>query len=91
MNRERGALWQALGFAWQFGYTIAIPLVVFTLVGRLLDRRLGTHPWLLLTGVILAIAVSTTALIVRANRLMSTLQNTDPSKTKRNDGNLPRR
>jgi len=54
--------WSAVSLAWQLGYTIAVPLVLFALAGRFLDRKFGTTPWLLLAGIILAIA-STTWLI----------------------------
>jgi ATP synthase protein I len=50
--------WSALGFAWELGYSIAVPLVVFALAGRLLDKKLGTSPWLLLFGLLLAITSS---------------------------------
>lgn len=52
-------LFQALGLAWELGYTIAIPLVVFALLGRLADKWLGSSPWLLLVGVFLSIAITT--------------------------------
>jgi len=49
----------ALGLAWQLGYTIAVPLVVFALAGRFLDKKLGTSPFLLLLGILLAIGLTT--------------------------------
>ena len=52
-------LFRALGLAWELGYTIAIPLVILALSGRLLDKMLGSSPWLLLTGVLLSIVAST--------------------------------
>ena len=48
----------AVGLAWNLGYTIAVPLVVFALAGRFLDRKLGTTPWLLLIGILFSIALS---------------------------------
>ena len=50
--------WSTVSLAWELGYMIAIPLIAFTLVGRFLDKKLGTSPWLLLTGVLIAIAVT---------------------------------
>ncbi len=58
-NDKEGGLWGALGLAWEMGYTIAVPLVLFALGGRFLDHKLGTSPWLLLTGVIVSIPIST--------------------------------
>ena len=48
----------AVGLAWELGYTIAVPLVVFALGGRWLDKKLGTAPWLLLVGILVSIALS---------------------------------
>jgi len=50
--------WQALELAWTFGYAIALPIVLFAIGGRFADRWLGTSPWFLLAGVLLAIIVS---------------------------------
>lgn len=72
-TNSRNALWQALGYAWQFGYTIAVPLVVLALGGRLLDRKFGTAPWLFLAGIIISIVISTTLLIIRASRIFKSI------------------
>jgi F0F1-type ATP synthase assembly protein I len=48
----------ALGLAFELGYTIAIPLVVFALLGRFADKKLGTSPFLLLLGILLSIAIT---------------------------------
>jgi F0F1-type ATP synthase assembly protein I len=53
------SMFQALGLAWELGYTIAIPLVILAFGGRLLDRTLDTSPWFLLAGVLLSIVAST--------------------------------
>ncbi len=57
-KEDRNNSWSALGFAWQLGYSITVPLIVFALAGRLLDKKLGTSPWLLLFGLLLAIITS---------------------------------
>ncbi|MDP3245090.1 MAG: AtpZ/AtpI family protein [bacterium] len=51
-------VFSALSLAWELGYTIAIPIVVFALLGRLIDKWLGTSPWLLLIGIFLSIIIS---------------------------------
>ena len=72
MEKEgKKALWQALSYAWQFGYTIAIPLVVLALGGKLLDKKLGTTPWLFIIGVIVSIFISTTALMIKATKIFA--------------------
>jgi F0F1-type ATP synthase assembly protein I len=62
MNEPKTNSWSALGFAWELGYSIIIPLVLFALGGRYLDRKLGTSPWLLLGG--LAISIVLTSIVV---------------------------
>lgn len=57
---------QALSYAWQFGYTIAVPLVVLALLGRFLDQKLGTSPWFLLGGILLSIIISSVAVVMKA-------------------------
>jgi len=59
---KKPSSWSALGFAWELGYSIVIPLVLFALGGRYLDKQLGTSPWLLLAG--LAISLALTSFIV---------------------------
>jgi len=48
----------AWSLAWELGYSIALPLVIFALLGRWLDKKLATSPWLFLLGIILAVAIS---------------------------------
>lgn len=43
----------------ELGFVIAIPLVVFSLGGRYVDRAYDTGPWFFLGGLVLAIAVTT--------------------------------
>ncbi|MFH1098463.1 MAG: AtpZ/AtpI family protein [Candidatus Uhrbacteria bacterium] len=68
-QHQRSPVWAALAFAWELGYTIAIPLVVFALLGRFLDRRFGTTPWFLLVGVFAAIAASGIAVVHKVNSI----------------------
>lgn len=42
----------------EFGGLIAIPVVVFVLVGRWLDGRWETKPWMTIAAFVLAAAVS---------------------------------
>ncbi len=51
--------WRLASLARDMGFIIAIPLVVFALLGKFLDGRFGTEPWLTLVGVLLAIAITT--------------------------------
>lgn len=58
-------LLRGLALGAQIGLSMALPLVVFGLGGRWLDRRLGTFPWFFLGGLVLA-AVSGVILAVRS-------------------------
>jgi len=57
-TKSQSSTWFALSLAWQLGYTIAIPVVVFALLGRFLDKKLDTSPLLLLIGIFASITVS---------------------------------
>lgn len=55
---QRSVLWGSLELAFELGYLIAVPIVLFGLGGRFVDRWLGTSPWLLLIGIVLAVVLS---------------------------------
>ena len=57
-RRSLGEGGSAISLAWELGYTIAVPLVALALLGRFLDKKLGTAPWLLLVGILVSITVS---------------------------------
>ncbi len=57
-NTENNKPWSAIKFAWELGYSIIIPLAVFALLGKLLDKKLGTAPWALLSGILLSIVAT---------------------------------
>ena len=57
-NNKKQNPWSAVSFAWELGYSISIPLVIFTLGGRFLDRKFETSPWLLLTGLFVSIIIT---------------------------------
>lgn len=48
----------ALSLAWRLGYMIAVPLIALALAGRVLDKKLGTAPWLLLLGILTSVSIS---------------------------------
>ena len=67
---KNSGLMSALGLAGELGYTIAIPIVVLALGGRLLDRKFGTSPWLLLIGIFISIVMSSWAIARKAKRII---------------------
>ena len=44
----------ALKIAGDFGVTIAVPVVVFVLIGQWLDRKYDSSPWLTILAFVLA-------------------------------------
>jgi len=57
-SEEKFGTAYALGLAWELGYTIAIPIVLFALGGSLLDKSLGTSPLFLLAGIVFSIIMT---------------------------------
>lgn len=70
-GQPKNIVWQAIGFAWDFGIVVVIPLVALGVGGRLLDSKLGTSPWLFLTGAVVAIIISTILIVVRLTALLA--------------------
>lgn len=60
--------WQ---LAWELGYAIAIPIVALALVGRWADKALGTSPWLLLTGILVSIIISSFAVYKKVSSIIN--------------------
>ena len=57
-QKGRQALYGAISLAWELGYTITVPLVIFAILGRFLDKKYDASPIFLLSGILLSIAVS---------------------------------
>lgn len=57
-DKKNENFWPMASLAWELGYLIAVPLVVFALAGKFLDKKLGSSPWLLLGGIFFSLAVS---------------------------------
>lgn len=51
-----------------FGVTIAVPAVLAALLGKWLDGRLHTAPWLLVTLLVLAFFATTVMVVRKARR-----------------------
>lgn len=57
-----------LRIAGDFVLTIAIPVVIFAYLGKQLDIRFGTAPWLLIAGFTLAAVLSALMIYRKAKR-----------------------
>ncbi|OGE87649.1 MAG: hypothetical protein A3J07_02950 [Candidatus Doudnabacteria bacterium RIFCSPLOWO2_02_FULL_49_13] len=61
--------WEVVGFAWELGYIIALPLVIFALAGKWADARMANDtPWITLIGIFLAIGLTTVWLTQRLKK-----------------------
>lgn len=76
---RHSSLWVAVGFAWRLGYSIAVPLVVLLYVGQFLDRRLGTSPWLLMTGLVLSFIITNILMFREALRVIKQVDGKAPN------------
>ncbi len=72
-GKEKSVFWQAVSLAFQFGYTITIPLVALVLGGRFLDRRFHSSPIFLISGIVFSVIVSSIALFIRMRKIMAGL------------------
>ncbi len=82
-TRESG-FWQGLKLAWEMGYTIALPLVFLALLGRFLDKKFATSPWLLLTGILISIIISTLSIYFKTIKIIADIdQKSKKQQTKK--------
>ncbi len=58
-NNNTDGQWSVFSLAMELGYTIAIPIVLFALAGRMLDKKFDSSPWLLLVGIFVSILLTT--------------------------------
>ena len=69
-QEDKQQIFSAIGFAWELGYTIAIPIVFFALLGRLLDTTLGTGPMFLFAGILASILITSWLVWRKARRFL---------------------
>lgn len=70
------------GFALDLGYTIAIPAVLFGLIGRYVDKYLDSSPVCLLLGLFLAFALSFSIIFIKVKEIMARMPKVLPRKKK---------
>ena len=54
-DKERFRFFYALSMAFQLGFIIAVPLIVFLLIGIFLDKKLNTFPLFLVGSIIFSL------------------------------------
>ena len=75
MNDKQSGAWLTLKLLGDLGFLIAVPLVVFGLVGRMLDRKFGTSPWLLLAGLVISLIVTSISIYKKTLQLTADMEN----------------
>jgi len=66
--------WSMLGIAWEMGYLIVIPLLLFSLGGKFLDKKINSAPWFFLIGIILAIFFTTYLIYKKLNNYLGLIE-----------------
>lgn len=61
--------WELIGIAGEFGYLIAVPLLIAIFVGKWLDGRFGTR-YFVLIGLGIALGISSFAIYKSIRRLL---------------------
>lgn len=69
---------RTLSLVGNLGFQIAIPLVLFAVTGRVLDRKFDASPWFLLGGIFVSIIVSSFLVIKRILPLLSNSASQEP-------------
>ncbi|HLD34862.1 MAG TPA: AtpZ/AtpI family protein [Patescibacteria group bacterium] len=67
-KNERSYYLFALRIVGDFGATIAVPVVALSLLGKYLDQRWQTGPWLLIIGFVLSLLISVLIIYRKAKR-----------------------
>ncbi len=68
---DKSNAFSALSLAWELGYLIAIPLIIFALLGRWLDKIYHSSPLFLLIGVVFAFIITSVFIYQKTISLIS--------------------
>lgn len=73
--------YRVAGLAFEMGFIIALPLIGFLLLGKYLDQRFHTDPFLKIVAIFLALALTSIWLTRRFSELLESMrQNSDKDK-----------
>jgi hypothetical protein len=73
-KKEEQNVWSALNLAFELGYMIAIPALVFGFAGAYADKAWGTGPYLMLAGFVLALLSSGLAIWRKIKKVIAPTQ-----------------
>lgn len=69
--------------------TVGIPAAVLGIAGRLLDKKFGTSPWILLAALFIALHLTLAIFIYRFRSLLASLSNPKPKAQMTNQAQNP--
>jgi len=67
------SLVETISLSLQLGFDIVIPLLLLAILGRLLDKKFGTSPFLLLLGIIIAFITSSLLIFIKIKKIFKDL------------------
>lgn len=73
-EKETSSWLKSLSLAWELGYMIAVPLVVFALGGRFLDKKINSAPWFLLAGIVFAMIISSISVYIKIVKIIGKIK-----------------
>lgn len=78
-DKDRKYIMMGLRIIGDFGVTIAVPAVVFVLIGQWLDGKYGMSPWFTILGFVLAALITAKIIYRKAKAYGEEYQNIDSS------------
>ena len=75
--KDRKYMLMGLRIAGDFGATIAVPIIIFVLIGQWLDEKYAKSPWFTVIGFVLAALVSGRIIYKKAKRYGKEYQDLD--------------
>lgn len=83
--QKRKSASSAVSLVWDLGFIFALPLVIFAVVGRMLDNRMGTGPLFILMGIIGAAIASSVGVFFKVRTLMAETNEINSAAKKEED------
>ncbi len=86
-NKKGGGDISVISLAWDLGWIIAVPIVVFATGGALLDKVLQSSPWFLLAGIGFSLLITSGLVYKKTVEAIGILSEVDDSDDKKEGEN----
>jgi len=89
-NRTKGGDgdWSLFSLAWDLGWMIAIPIILFGVGGAIMDKKLHSSPWLLLLGFAISLSLTSFFIYFKITKVLNEIdQSAGETKTLANQQN----